>query len=149
VATQEELEIMVRPVLDQMGIDLIELRLLGRGPRTVLRIYIEESGGVSLDRCAEASRRISELLDRKEPIPGRYMLEISSPGVDRPLKTAHDFLRNVNRRVEITLSGGGSEKRLQGVIRLVEGERIQIESEKRTMTLGIGEIFSARVLIDF
>jgi ribosome maturation factor RimP len=148
VAAFEELEILVRPVLDQMGIDLVELRLLGKGPRTILRLYIEESGGISLDRCAEASRRISELLDRKEPIPGRYVLEVSSPGVDRPLKTARDFLRNVNRRVEITLSDDGSEKRLQGVIRQVEGERVQIESEKRTMNLGLGEIFSARVLLD-
>ena len=82
LADIEDIRNLVIPVLDEMGIDLVDLQLFGSGSRTILRVFVDETGGITLQRCTKASRKISDVLDMNEPLPGKYILEVSSPGTE-------------------------------------------------------------------
>jgi len=88
---------VIAPVLERASVELVDLRMLPQKGRRVLRLYIDKPGGVDLHDCTTISREVSVQLDVHDLIPGRYTLEVSSPGLDRPLRTAPDFERNVGR----------------------------------------------------
>ncbi len=90
-------EKLLLPILDELGIELVDLELKKAGRSHVLRIFIDKPDGVNLDDCAEVSRELSVNLDVEDWIPGRYTLEVSSPGLNRPLKNKQDFLRYQGR----------------------------------------------------
>ena len=91
----------LRAAVEGLGFELVHIDLEKQRGAWFLRIYIDKPGGVTLDDCAQASRQVSTELDVEEVVPGRYTLEISSPGLDRPLRTDEDFLRFVGRKVFI------------------------------------------------
>lgn len=88
-------------VANDFGYELFDVSLLGRGKRTLLRVSIDKEGGVTLDDCEAFSRRLGALMDVEDPIAGPYTLEVSSPGLDRPLKKIDDFMRNAGKLVRI------------------------------------------------
>lgn len=89
------------PVLASLGLELVEVEYKREGRDMVLRLYIDRSGGVSLDDCADVSRELSALLDVEEVVAGHYNLEVSSPGLNRPLKRPEDYERYRGRLVKI------------------------------------------------
>lgn len=93
----EQVAALAGPMLDSLGFELVDLEFKKSGRSFVLRLFIDKPGGVTLDDCAEASHELSLLLDVEDCIPGRYTLEVSSPGLDRPLKKEADFLRYQGR----------------------------------------------------
>ena len=86
-----------------MGCELVEVRLLRSGRQITLQVFIDKDGGVDIDDCAAVSRQISVWLDVENPIQGAYRLEVSSPGLDRPLTKAADFQRFLGDEAEIEL----------------------------------------------
>jgi len=131
------------------GVDLVEKDLFGVGNRKILRIFIDKDGGVSVENCASTSRYLSEELDKEENanlIDGSYTIEVSSPGLDRPLKTKRDFERNLGRRLRITQNG----KLIKGVLKSVNGVSIVLETAngKKPATeacIQVSEILTAKV----
>lgn len=136
----ERLERLARGVAGRMGVELVELALRGSSRKRVLRLDIDRTGpaGVNLDDCANVSEAMGEALEHDDAIPGSYLLEVSSPGVDRPIRTADDVRRNTGRRVMVRttepIDGRASFRgTLQGLsdgtIRLCadSGEEIRIE----------------------
>ncbi len=95
----ERVEQIVSQVLAEMGVELVELQIR-HGKCSTVRVFVWEEGGISLDRCTAVSRRLSEALDREDPIEGRYFLEVSSPGTDRPLRSRRDFERQIGPEAE-------------------------------------------------
>jgi ribosome maturation factor RimP len=89
----EQLEVLVQPILDDLGLELVDLVYQRENRGWVLRFFLDTEGGITLDQCAEASREISAILDVEEVIGTAYTLEVSSPGLDRPLKKPADFER--------------------------------------------------------
>ena len=87
------------------GVELVDLVLARAGRRQVVRLIVDCVGGVTIDQCAEVSRRLSADLDMADLLDGRYTLEVSSPGTDRPLKTVADFRRKVGREVCVQYAG--------------------------------------------
>ena len=140
---------MVLPVLERMGIELVDLELHGTGGRTVLRIFVHEEGGITLDRCTEASREISDILDRKDPIEGRYVLEVSSPGLTRPLQRPRDFERNMGQKVKITYFENQNRKRVVGVISSVAEGEVVLQTGSVEQHIPMDEIRMAKLVIDF
>ncbi len=123
-----ELERIVEPLLERMGYELVDLEQAGRGTRPILRLRIDRSdsepgSGVTVDECARVSRALEEVLDDREDLAASYILEVSSPGVDRPLRNRRDFERSLGK--EISLRGfarlAGSSKRVEGVLLGIEG----------------------------
>ena len=109
------------------GVDLIEKDLFGIGKRKILRVFIDKDGGVSVENCASVSRYLSEELDREENltlIDNSYTIEVSSPGLDRPLKTKRDFERNLGRMLRVIQNG----KSIKGILKSVNESSIILET---------------------
>jgi ribosome maturation factor RimP len=98
----EDLRETVEPVLESEGLELIELEYRKEGRGWVLRIFMDKPGGVTLDDCAEMSRQLGDIVDVEELIPHAYTLEVSSPGLDRPLKTEKDFSRSLGKLIQLS-----------------------------------------------
>lgn len=139
-------EHLLQPILDEMGLELVDLEFRKVGRSYLLRIFIDKPGGVNLDHCAELSRELSVQLDVEDCIADRYTLEVSSPGLDRPLKKEQDFLRYKGRlavvkTAEMLKDENGSPRKtflgtIEGaeegvvVIRLKEGALARIPHDK-------------------
>jgi ribosome maturation factor RimP len=98
---EQKIQALAAQAADECGHELVEVTLLGRGRRILLRVFIDREGGVTLNDCEVFSRRLEALLDVEDPIAGSYTLEVSSPGLDRPLKNPNDFRRSVGKLVRI------------------------------------------------
>jgi len=97
----EEIRGLVAPVADSAGVDLVDVSIKGAGPKQKVRIVVDRKGGIEMDQLTAVSRQVSELLDVADPIAGRFTLEVTSPGVDWPLKRQADFDRVEGRDVLI------------------------------------------------
>ena len=96
-----KLKELLSEMLEQKGIELVELSYRRQNKGVVLRFLVDKTGGISLDECAQLNHEINRALDNTDIIDERYMLEVSSPGLDRPLKTKQDFIRVIGRPVKI------------------------------------------------
>jgi ribosome maturation factor RimP len=119
-------ESLLQPILHSMGLELVDLELKKVGRGQVLRVFIDKPGGVNLDDCAEVSRELSVQLDVEDCISSRYTLEVSSPGLNRPLKNEQDFVRYQGRLAVIKTAEllkdekGSPRKTFLGIIDGVE-----------------------------
>jgi ribosome maturation factor RimP len=136
----EELTALLAPVVEAEGFALVRITLQG-GRDLTLQVMAEDpaTGQMTLDQCASLSRALSAVLETADPIPSAYRLEVSSPGIDRPLTRLADFDRYVPHAARIELAegiaiGGAIRKRFQGPLRGTEGDRVRIEAE------GVGDI---------
>jgi len=98
---REKIIELVEPILASEKMELVEIECLGGKTRWMVRVYIDKEGGITLDDCAMISAEVSDLLDINETPPGPYNLEISSPGLDRPLSRDNDFIRYTGHTVKI------------------------------------------------
>jgi ribosome maturation factor RimP len=147
----EQLQRFVKPILQSLGFELVDLAYVGHGPKGILRVFIEKEGGITLEDCAEASRYISHALDVEDPIAHPYHLEVSSPGLDRPLKKLEEFDRYRGRKVKIkTHQPIEGQKVFRGELKERLGETIFIIAEDgKEIEIPFPEIFSARLLVEF
>ncbi len=95
------IEAIAHPIAGSLSLELVEVEFKREGRQLVLRIFVDREGGVTLDDCASFSRELSAILDVEDLVPGNFTLEVSSPGLNRPLKTAADFVRFAGRLVKI------------------------------------------------
>lgn len=131
-----QIEALIEPTLKAMGFSLVRVRLQG-GQRPVLQIMAERitdapnDGGFTVDDCAEISRAVSAILDVEDPIPSAYTLEVSSPGLDRPLTRPGDFSRfaGFEARVELSAPLEG-RKRFRGRIKGLEGDSVKLLADE-------------------
>jgi len=118
-------EKLVAPVLENMGYGLVACDFLQEGGRWVLRLYIERDGGVTIDDCARASHGVEDLIAVEDIVPVGYSLEVSSPGVNRPLRKRSDFERFVGERIAVKTSQPiDGRKNFKGVLSNLEGDKI-------------------------
>ncbi len=126
-AVRERLIELIEPVVTACGHELVEVEYRGSGDRSLLRVYIDRPGGTDLEAIARLSREISDVLDVHDPLPDHYVLECSSPGVDRPLRRPADFQRFIGGRTRIRRrSGRGSERVLEGVLEAADEHGIDL-----------------------
>ena len=151
---RDQLRELLAPVVAGLGYTLWELEYLPQSGGGMLRIYIDSprdssEGGISLDDCERVSRGVSETLDAADPIPGHYTLEVSSPGLDRVLRTREHFERFAGERVKLEMMQPiEGRKRFAGRL-LGVGERdITLELESGRISLPIDDIHRARLAPD-
>ncbi len=101
--TLEKIRALAEPILTDMRFELVDLEFKREGGSWILRFFIDKEGGITLDDCANFSREIDVALEVEDVIPSAYRLEVSSPGLDRPLKKAQDFHRFIGERVKIKM----------------------------------------------
>jgi ribosome maturation factor RimP len=144
------IEAMVGEVVGFAGMELVHLEFRREGAGLVLRIYIDKEGGVTLDDCARVSRLVSSQLDADDPIPNRYTLEVSSPGLDRPLVRDQDYSRFAGRLIRLTTAAPlQGQRRFSGrLIGLAEGSvRLALE-DGREMAIPREQVAMARLADD-
>lgn len=98
---QQTVTELVSPVVESLNYELVDVEYVKEGANWYLRVYIDKPGGISIDDCQAVSEQISDLLDKNDPIDQSYYLEVSSPGLDRPLKTEKDFTKYKGELVEV------------------------------------------------
>ncbi|MDF2989266.1 MAG: hypothetical protein K0R50_4776 [Eubacterium sp.] len=98
---QQDIMELAAPVVEALNYELVDVEFIKEGANWYLRIYIDKPGGISIDDCQAVSEQMSEILDRKDPIEQSYYLEVSSPGLERPLKTERDFVKYKGELVEV------------------------------------------------
>lgn len=94
---------LLEPILEEQELTLFDIEYVKEGQDMFLRVYIDKDGGVDLTDCSYVSERLSDKLDEADPIKANYMLEVSSPGAERPLKTKEDFKRYINENINVSL----------------------------------------------
>ncbi len=97
----QEITALAAPIAEELNYELVEVEFVKEGANWYLRIYIDKPGGISIDDCQAVSERMSDILDKKDPIEQSYYLEVSSPGLERPLKTERDFIKYKDELVEV------------------------------------------------
>ncbi|ROR32090.1 ribosome maturation factor RimP [Inmirania thermothiophila] len=143
----EELYALVAPVVEGLGYELLGIDQGRRGRRVVLTVYIDHPDGIGLDDCERVSEQISGVLDVADPIPGSYLLEVSSPGLDRPLFRREHFERHAGAWVRVRLAGdAGGRRNYTGLLRGVEGEEVVLEVDGAEVRLALAAIERARLV---
>ena len=141
---------LIKPTLEGNGIELVDVEYKKTGKIWVLRVFIDKNQGVTVYDCQELSREIEDLIEIHELIDDHYVLEVSSPGLDRPLKKDTDFLRNKGKRIQIkTYSPINNKKENVGtVIDFVNGT-LFLEDKKDILKVSLTEIAQAKLIIKF
>ena len=147
-----ETERIVTPVVAAMGVELVDIEFCGERGAPSLCLYLDRRGGITLDELRSISAELENILEIHDVIQGRYKLEVSSPGIDRPLKKIEDYLRKRGSRVSLKLfkplPGGG--KVLKGTLQAVVGEDIVISSDTSgELTIPYDNIAAAKPDIDW
>lgn len=120
-------EAIAAPIVETLGLELIEVEYVKEGPSWYLRLYIDKRGGVSIDDCQIVSEQVGEAIDAADPVTGAYIFEVSSPGLDRPLKNERDFKRYEGELVEISLYAPiNGSKNYEGILKGLENGEIVI-----------------------
>lgn len=143
---------LVEPVVESLGLELWGLDMVVHGREKVLCIYIERDSeqGVGVEDCEAVSRQVSSLFDVEDPITGEYTLEVSSPGLDRPLFKADQYFRYIGEAVKIKLRGAFEGRRnFRGLLRAVENDEVVIEVDGHEYILPIETIEKANIIPRF
>jgi ribosome maturation factor RimP len=138
-------------VLADLQLECLGIEFSPSQGQSTLRVYLDAAGReVTLDDCEAASRELSALLDVEDPIPGHYVLEVSSPGIDRPLFTVAQFAKAVGQEVKVLLTAPlEGRRRLRGKVATVEGDRIVLEAEGKVFEFAHDAVESARIVPDW
>ena len=148
----EEVADLAEAVVRRRSLRLWDVELGGRPGNTVVRVFVDSENGVDLDTVADVSEELSRGLDLKDPIPGRYTLEVSSPGLERTLKTPEHFRLSVGRRVVLKtrepLEEDGSH-RIEGVIDSAGETSAKVRTDLGTVEVPYREVKSARTVFEW
>lgn len=147
-------EDLVLPILEEQNFELVDIEYTKEGSNWYLRVYIDKDGGIEIDECGLVSEKLSEELDKADPIKDPYFLEVSSPGVERPLKTKEDLKKHVNSYVNVRLYEKiENDKEFEGTIQSFENDVLQLEikikTRKKVIEIPYEKIAKARLAVSF
>lgn len=132
----EAIRHMALKVVESEHLELVDLEYKSGKARSLLRIFIDKPGGVTLDDCENVSRQLSALLDVEDIVKSAYVLEVSSPGLDRPFKTDRDYERSIGRYVRVHYSEeDGSPRQAAGILKEVNDTELVLEDEGRAQRI--------------
>jgi ribosome maturation factor RimP len=141
---------VIQPVLLAREVELVDTEFVRTGKRYTLRLFLDKPGGITLDDCAALSNLIGEIIDVHDVIEHAYTLEVSSPGLTRPLKKVEDFKRFTGSLVRITVRGGPGKRSLfRGELVGLAGETVALREGSHIHQIPLADIVRARLDIDF
>lgn len=147
---EQKVEALVSPIIQELGLELVDVEYIKEGAHWYLRLYIDKEAGIDLDDCSNVSHEVSELLDKNDPISQAYMLEVSSPGLERPIKKDEDFVRFQGKLVHIrTKESFQGYQEFTGYLAGLENEAVVLEYEKEKVILPRNIIEKANLALEF
>jgi len=146
----ETLRAMLEPAVNAVGMELWGLEFLSQGKHSILRLYIDSEAGVTIDNCEAVSHQVSGVLDVEDPISGEYNLEVSSPGMDRPLYTFDQFARYPGELIKVRLQMAVNGKRkFTGRLLQAEQDQLTFEVDGEQLTVSTNQIDKANLVPNF
>lgn len=148
---EQKTEEILLPIVEEYGFELVDVEYVKEGGTWYLRAYIDKPGGISIDDCEAVSRRLSNILDEKDYIEDSYIMEVSSPGLGRPLKKEKDFARSLGKEVEIrTYRMTDGQKEFTGILKEYDEDTVTVAMEDETTKIfDKGDIALIRLAFDF
>jgi ribosome maturation factor RimP len=148
---EQRTEEILAPIIEEHEFELVDVEYVKEGGTWYLRAYIDKPGGITIDDCETVSRRLSDILDEKDYIEDAYILEVSSPGLGRPLRKEKDFKRSLGEEVELrTYRMIEKRKEFTGILRSYDEKTVTIEEEEGGMrTFEKSDIALIRLAFDF
>jgi ribosome maturation factor RimP len=138
---------LIEPVISALGYELVGVEYLSQGRRSLLRIYIDHSDGINVHDCERVSHQVSGVLDVEDVIRGQYTLEVSSPGLDRPLFTKEQFERYIGSEVNIRLSiAQQGRKKFKGILRGIDDTNVFLNVDEEEISLPFNAIEKANLV---
>jgi ribosome maturation factor RimP len=138
---------IIEPAVTALGYELVGVEYIAQGKHSVLRIYIDSEAGITVDDCAAVSHQVSAVLDVEDPISGVYTLEVSSPGLDRPLFTEAHYERYLGEQAEIRLrSPLDGRRKFKGRLLAVKDGQVEIEVDGESYTITLDNIEKANLV---
>ena len=145
-----QVEELVTSLVESEGMELVDLEYRRDGRRWILRLFIDKEGGVTVDDCVYISRQLGDFLDVKDIIPQAYVLEVSSPGVNRRLRKEDDFSRFAGHKVRLLLvSPLEGRRQIIGELRGVEGDSVVVSSPEGRWEVPLADIGKANLIYEF
>lgn len=148
---QQKLVAMFSPAISGLGYELWGVEYISQGKNSVLRLYIDSENGITVEDCRQVSHQVSGILDVEDPIKGQYSLEVSSPGLDRPLFTADHYARNLGAKVKVRLRQAVLGRRnFTAVIDSVKDDEICLVDETdEAIVVHVSDIDKANLVAEF
>ena len=148
---ERQAEVLLRPIVEEYGFELVDVEYVREGGTWYLRGYIDKPGGITVNDCEQVSRVFSDRLDEKDFIEDSYVMEISSPGLDRPLKKPVDFERGMGKDVEVrTYRPVDGQKDFMGILTAYDGTTFTIrEDGDRERTFALKDVALVRLAVLF
>ena len=129
--TTEVVEALARPIIENLGLELVDVEYIREGANWYLRVYIDKDGGVTLDDCEAVNKPLSDKLDEVDPIPQSYIFEVSSPGIERPFKRPEDYIKAIGHKVHIKFyKAVDGCKTIDGILEEYNDDTVSILTEK-------------------
>lgn len=141
---------LASPVLEEIGFELVDVEYLSDHGRWVLRIYIDKENGVTIEDCARISHELGELVDIKDIIDHEYVLEVSSPGLNRPLKKEKDFIRVIGKKIKIRMTEPVNGRRnFSGYLKDFREDTLYLEVDGGLISLLLPKVGKANLVYEF
>ncbi len=137
---------LVETTVQALGVELWGVEYVSQGKNSVLRVYIDSPAGIGIEDCEKVSRQVSALLDVEDPISGEYLLEVSSPGLDRPLFTAGHYELYIGSEIAVRMRGPvNGRRKFKGVIKAVSTAEVTLDCEGELVELPLAQVEKARL----
>jgi len=141
---------LIAPAVEAVGFEYVGAEQLQQGSGKVLRIYVDGPKGVTADDCASISHQVSAVLDVEEPFKGKYRLEVSSPGLDRPIFTLEQYKRFIGRSIKLKLKVPLEQRRnFSGALLAVDGQNVCLSAEGQELTFDFEDIEKASLIFEY
>jgi len=146
----QKLDNCIRPIVTGLDYTLLGIKYFPQGKYSLLRVYIDKEQGITIDDCARVSHQLSGALDVEEPVSGQYQLEVSSPGLDRPLFSMDDFAKFIGSKVKIKLAQpADKQKKITGIIESISANSVKVKLDDHTLDIEFTNINDANLVSDF
>lgn len=147
---EQRLTVMLEPAVEALGFELLGVEFVSAGKHSVLRLYIDHEEGITVDNCAAVSHQVSAILDVEDPISTEYNLEVSSPGMERPLFKAAHYQQFIGEQAAVQLRMPMNNRRKwKGVIIAAEGDIITLEVDSEQHRFALSNIQKAHIIPQF
>lgn len=149
IMVRTDLQEMLSPVVSHLGYELLGIEQLPQGKHSLVRLYIDTETGITIEDCEKVSREVSAVLDVEDPISGNYSLEVSSPGLDRPLFSLDHYRKFIGKESKIRLhSPVNGKRRIKGIIQNVVDDLVIIQTDEETLNLDLSQIEKANLVAE-
>ena len=150
MAKVDQLTDLLKPAAEALGYEFLGIEYIAQGKHSILRVYIDHENGITVDDCASVSHQASGILEVEDPIASQYTLEVSSPGLDRPLFTLAHFEQFVGNTVELRCHVGvDGRRKFKGKLLSVKGEQLSLNVDNEDYNIEFSDIDKANLVAEF